>query len=161
MDRVNVAFAVVVALSAILGGVATAERAEDLRSQRLLYESRDDLRATFSAVTVDDDELRVTVTFHNAAEYDFRVTGGYLVATNATTPKLAASAATRVDDDGSTLPADGTLTVRYALPLADDQRGAVERARRAGDLAFRLRVTVHLNDRTASVEFQGREGVTG
>lgn len=144
MERLDVAFAVVVVATVVLGGVAAVQEADTMRAKRQSSELKGQLGASFSELSVNDDELRVTVTLRNPTEQAFAVRGGLLRAHNASTAKLTQGPAKRIDDGADRLPPGGSVTIRYAINLNPAQADDIRAAIAAGDLHVTIKQSMSL-----------------
>ena len=128
MERTNVAFLLLVALSVLLGGNVAAGFGSDLQTVDTISVVQDQIETDVTDATVDDGALVVTVSLQNPTGYDFQLTGSHFRAFNDTELKLAYASGQRIDDGEDVLAARDSLDVRYRVPLTPAQAQKLETA---------------------------------
>lgn len=141
MNRTNLAFALLVVGSLAVGGAAAAAHVDDLRTLDAAGDVRERLSVNVERTAVEDERLLVRVTVHNPSGRTVNLRGASFRLARGDTLRVASGAGRRLDDNGTTVPAGGRLTARYAVSIAPD---AVEDARDALDGGARLAVRLSL-----------------
>lgn len=145
MDRLEVTFVALLVLSLALGGFTTLDRGNYYSA----IDASDRVSSQIS-VAVTDAELReetfvVTARLENPSSTDVRITGARMRVFNRTNRRIASGAGDRLDDGGSTLPADGSQTVTYSIRVSDSQHDVLERVLEL-DAGVSLTVAMRLGD---------------
>lgn len=128
MERTNAAFLLFVALSVTLGVYVAAGFGSDLQTVDTISVVSERIDTQATDATVEDGALVATLSLQNPTRYDFRLTGSHFRAFNDSEPKLAYASGQRIDDGEEVLPARGSLTVRYRIPLTPTQARNLEGA---------------------------------
>lgn len=128
MERTNAAFVLLVALSVLLGVNVAAGFGTDLQTVDTISVVKDQIETDVTDASVTSGSLVVALELDNPTRYDFRLTGSHFRAFNDSEPKLAYASGQRLDDGEQTLPARGTLTVRYRVRLTPTQARNLEAA---------------------------------
>lgn len=126
MDRLQLAFVVLLVTSVSLGGATVVDFGTTLRNVDALEMVQQRISVTVTDVTLRDDSLAVTTRLGNPTRRTLQLTGAQFRIHNGTDERLGSGAGVRLDDNGSTLPAKGSLTVAYAVRLSDAQREKVK-----------------------------------
>lgn len=149
MNPTNVAFALLVVGSAAVGAAATAGHAADLRTLDVASDVTDQLSVSVDRAVVEDDRLVVRITIRNPSGTTVQLRGASFRVAQGRQLRVASGAGRRLDDNGTTLAADGQLTARYAVSLSADGAAAVEDALDSG-----ARMAVVLSLRLDDTGFQ-------
>lgn len=151
MERTNVAFLLVVALSTVLGASVAAGFGSDLRAIDAVSVVQDRISTEITDAAIEDQRLQVTVRVHNPTRYDFRLSGSHFRVYNDTEPKLAYASGERVDDGDDLLGARNSLVLSYQIRLTPTQDRALQAALRKGDANLRGTHSLWLGDTQFSV----------
>jgi len=121
MDRLQVSFAVLLVVSLSLGGVTAADIGERFGELDSIGTVRSQVSTTVVDVSLEDDDLVVTARIDNPSSATLQHNGARIRLHNETNERLASGAGMRLDDNGSIVPPEGSLTMRYAVGLSDPQ----------------------------------------
>lgn len=158
MDRLQVSFAALLVVSLSLGGVTAVDMGDRFGEIDSIGAVRGQVSTTVVDVAVDEDTLVVTARIDNPSEASLQHNGAYFRLHNDTDENLANGAGTRLDDNGTAVPPDGSLTVRYGVGLSESQarlvRSALERdaslsvtfGMTLGDTSFELRTNQNVTE---------------
>jgi len=158
VTHTNVAFALLVAGSLIVGGAAATGRMGELQTLDAADDVRERLSVTVERAAVTDDRLVVRATIHNPPDRTVQLRGASVRLARGERLRVASGAGRRLDDNGTTLPAGGRLTARYAVSLSPD---GVEETREALERGARLTVRLSLRLGDTAFEYVSEEQPVG
>lgn len=161
MDRLRFAFAALLVLSVSLAGATAVDEGNRLQAIDAVRVVEPRVAVDVTDVALGERSLAVSVWIRNPTRLRLELRGARFRLSNETNERLASGAGTRLDDAGSTVPADGSLRVTYAVGLPDDRREHVRGALERG-ATLSMNFAMHLGDanfvlrREADVDLRGR-----
>lgn len=143
MDGIRLGFVVLIVTSLSLGGLTAVNVGNTLRAIDAIDVVEQQVTVTVSKVTLRDESFVVTTRVRNPTRWAIELRGARFRIYNGTDDRLAASAGTRLDDNGSVVPARGSLTVTHSVRVSGPQREKVAAALdRDASLAMNLGMTL-------------------
>lgn len=142
MARVDKAFAIVVVLSVVVGGVSIATFADTLVTTETTTLVADSITADVTDIRVAGETLSVTVMVRNPTDYDVRATGAVFYVYDGRGDRIAHGSA--MGFGGEYVPAHGRQTLTFEIPLTPAQADRVRRAL-AGGVVIESRYGMQLN----------------
>lgn len=159
MKRLDIAFALVVASSLALAGVAgyTAWATSDDPHAETVESLRENVSVTVVEAELTDESLDVSLRVRNPTDHPINLTGAYVRAKNETVVSLAGGAATRESVSGDPIEFRGELTVTYAVRLSNEEVRALRAARSSGGFVLTGRQSFEYRNESFVVEIPGTE----
>lgn len=143
MDGLRAAFAALLVVSVVLGGTTVLDFGDRLGAIDTAAVVDGQVSVELVDASLREDRFVATVRFENPTGVDLRVRSAKLRIYNASEQRIASGAGTRLDDNGATLPARGSLTTTYEIRVAEERRGPLRAAlRRDARLAVSVGMTV-------------------
>ena len=134
---VDFTFLVVVLLATLLGTGYILQTTTAIQTAEAEGAVATDLQGAVTDVTLADDRLTVAITVENPTSYRVRPAGGFLIAANASDPKLVYAPAERIDP--TTVRAHSTRTVRYTVTRSSAEVQRMRAALRNGSVSLIVR----------------------
>lgn len=130
MARVDKAFAIVVVLSIVVGGVSIASFADTLITTETTTLVADTITADVTDIGVEREMLSVTVVIRNPTDSDVRVTGAVFYVLDGQQDRIAHGSA--MGFGGGYICSHGRQTFTFEIPLTPSQIDRIRRALAGG-----------------------------
>jgi len=145
MDRLRASFVVLVLAALLLGGYTAVDTGGSLRAVSAAEMIEPRISAEATGVELREEAVVVTVRMENPTGADLEHAGARFRFHDESDRRLASGAGTRLDDNGSTLPAGGSLRVTYAVRVSESQREVLADAL-GRDARLSMNLAVSLGD---------------
>lgn len=128
MDRLRLAFSVLIVTSLSLGGLTAVDIGNSLRAIDAIDVVERQVSVSVTEVELRDDSFVVTTHIRNPTRQTLELRSARFRIYNGTNERLASGAGSRLDDNGSEIPAKGSLTATHSFTISSAQRENVRAA---------------------------------